>query len=55
MKDNFTEEEIKKALEQADANIAFEEVEGLNCVREKVKTKRIDKNDKQCGRSNQMG
>ena len=52
MDDNFTEEEIKKALEQADANISFEEVDVLNCVRERAKTKRIDKNDKQCGRSN---
>ncbi len=26
MEDKFTDEEIKKALEQADANISFEEV-----------------------------
>ena len=27
MKDKFTDEEIKKALEQAEANINFEEVQ----------------------------
>ena len=52
MKDSFTEEEIKKALEQADANIAFEEVDSLICIKEKPKAMRIDKNDKPSRRSN---
>ena len=46
MKDSFTDEEIQKALEQADANIAFEEVELLVLERGKTKTLRIDNNDK---------
>ena len=50
MKDNFTDEDIKKALEQADANIAFEEVTLLVLEQEKVKVLRIDKNDKPRGR-----
>ena len=40
MADNFTEEEIKKALEQSDANIAFEEVDIFNRdhkIQDKVK------------------
>ena len=37
MKDKFTEEDIKKALEQADANINFEEVEVPNLENEKGK------------------
>ena len=49
-KDNFTDEDIKKALEQADANIAFEEVTLLVLEQEKVKVLRIDKNDKPRGR-----
>lgn len=52
MKDNFTDEEIKKALEQADANIAFEEVDVLALEKEKTKVLRIDKNDKRNGRPN---
>ena len=52
MKDNFTDEEIKKALEQADANIAFEEVDVLALKKEKTKVLRIDKNDKRNGRPN---
>ena len=43
MKDNLTEEEIKKAIEQADANIAFEEVSILTITKEKSKVLRIDK------------
>lgn len=46
MKDSFTDEEIQKALEQADANIAFEEVELLVLEKGKTKTLRIDNNDK---------
>lgn len=46
MKNSFTDEEIKKALEQADANIAFEEVDLLVVEKGKIKTLRIDKNDK---------
>jgi len=45
MSDNFTDEQIKKALDQADANMAFEEVDSLTCEKPKVKTIRIDKND----------
>lgn len=52
MKDNFTDEEIKKALEQADANIAFEEADMLILGKEKTKTLRNDENDKRHGRSN---
>ena len=38
MDDKFTEEDIKKALEQADANIGFEEVDipKLEQVNDKV-------------------
>jgi len=46
MKNSFTDEEIKKALEQADANIAFEETDDLNLGQGKRKVLRTDKNDK---------
>lgn len=52
MKDNFTDKEIQKALEQADANIAFEEVDVLILEKEKTKTLRNDKNDKRNRRPN---
>ena len=52
MKDNFTDEEIKKALEQADANIAFEEVDVLVLEKGKTKVLRNDINDKRNGRPN---
>lgn len=50
MKYCFTDEEIKKALDQADANIAFEEVDLLVLETEKIKTLRMDKDDKRNGR-----
>lgn len=52
MKNSFTDEEIKKALEQADANMAFEETETIVLEQAKVKALRVDKNDKWNGRSN---
>ena len=52
MKDKFTDEEIKKALEQANANIEFEEVNILVIEKEKTKILRIDVNDKRDRRPN---
>ena len=52
MKDKFTEEEIKKALEQANANMDFEEVNILTIEKEKTKVLRIDLNDKRNRRPN---
>lgn len=52
MDDNFTDEEIKKALEQADANIAFEEVDILNLEKSKTKVLRVNLNDERNRRPN---
>ena len=47
MNDNFTDEDIKKALEQAEANMNFEEVELKEIEKEKPKVLRKDlKNDR---------
>ena len=43
MKCYFTDEEIKKAIEQADANIAFEEIDMLVFEPGLTKTLGIDK------------
>ena len=37
MEENFTDEDIKKALEQADANMNFEEVQVFNLEQEETK------------------
>ena len=52
MDDIFTDEEIKKALEQADANIAFEEVDILNLEKGKTKVLRVNLNDERNRRPN---
>lgn len=52
MKDKFTDEEIKKALQQANANMDFEEVNILTIEKEKNKVLRIDLNDKRNRRPN---
>ena len=52
MKDNFTDDEIKKALDQAEANIACEEVDIIVLEKDKVKVLRMDFNDKRNGRPN---
>ena len=54
MEDKFSDEQIRKALEQADANISFEEVELPVLQQEKNNQKvlRMDFNDKRNRRSN---
>ena len=52
MEDKFTDEEIKKALEQADANISFEEVIIPNLVNTNNKVLRKELKNEPNTRSN---
>lgn len=52
MEDKFTDEEIKKALEQADANISFEEVIIPNLVNTNNKVLRKELKNERNTRSN---
>lgn len=52
MEDKFTEEDIKKALEQAEANMDFEEILIPNLENNKTKVLRKDLNNERNRRSN---
>lgn len=52
MDNKYTEKDIKKALEQADANISFEEVIIPNLEINKTKVFRKDLNNERNRRSN---
>jgi len=52
MDDKFTEEDIKKALEQADANMEFEEVDVPSLDKSKTKVLRKGFNNERNTRSN---
>ena len=52
MEDKFTEEDIKKALEQADANMEFEEVVIPSLEKNKSKVLRKDLYNERNRRSN---
>ena len=52
MDKKYTEEDIKKALEQADANIGLEEVVIISLEKNKMKLLRKDLNNERNRRSN---
>jgi len=54
MDNKFTDEDIKKALEQADANMNFEEVIIPTLEKDNTKVLRKDLNNERNRRSNKM-